>query len=258
MALSFANTDLAPVELPPGVIGFGAAELVYLLARRELPATAVAADLLVPGVRDLWDPEAEAFQLVKAGGSALVARGLIEVQSDNTLVSKGEAGLLEYVLCTAERWTRITMVADDGLDCGVIMHSPGLTAMMQFRHLGSWFTTFVQAQAPQDDLIVSFAKILVQSHPESAFVISTHTLRTDPRKIYVRFDPDEQQWDIVDRSRDDSNERREWVDDGALKARLRALFALTGAAPDSAPNAADHRDAGEQSRVMSTLQARLG
>lgn len=257
MGLSFGNTDLAPIEMPPGVIGFGAAEIVYLLARREMQETAAAAEVLVPGVADIWDPEAAAFQLVKAGGSSLIARGLIQVQPDNTLVSKGEAGLLEYVLGTAERWTTMTMVAEDGLDRGLIMHAPDLIAMMQFRQLGSWFTTFVDVQAPQGDLIVSFTKLLAAAHPESAFVISTWTLRSKPRKIYVRFDIDEQRWDVVDRSHDVANERREWLDEDALKARLAALLAVSGPPTDSVPRP-DPRDTEEKSRVMSTLQSRLG
>lgn len=225
MVISFADTELARIEMPPGVVGFGAAEIVYLLARHDVPQSRRAAELLAPRVHDMWDAESESFPLVKAGGSSLVARGLVQVDGAE-LRSKAEAGLLEYLFARAHRWTRIVMASDEALDCGVILHGPDLTGMLQARQLGSWFSSFASAEADPVDLVVDFVATLARAHPEAAFIISTSTLDADPVRIYVRFDPDERRWDLVDRTVDEHNEAREWLDGRAFRARVADLLAL--------------------------------
>lgn len=223
MTVEFGDTALAPVELPPGVTGFGVAELVHLMARHDVPATEITRRVIAATITLERDPAEPGFALVQAGASSLLARGLLR-QDGSSFLPTGEAALFEYAVAAGQRWVQITMIADRGPEVGLMIFAPSVTAILQLRALGSAFAGFRQGEVVPADLILAFVKALLQAHPEASFGIESWQIDdTQPKGVFVRFDRDSLNWDTVDQVADRDNERREALSEDALLDRLSRL-----------------------------------
>ena len=127
-----AGSDLARVQLPDNVYGFGWAEIRYLLGRHGGESTAMTTRSLG------FDVAPNDEVVVAAGVASLLARGLAAAEGDRA-VSRGEAAVLETVFAGARRWTGISFRDGDEGDLMVVLEDGGIIAMLQPRSLGTWF-----------------------------------------------------------------------------------------------------------------------
>jgi hypothetical protein len=194
----FEGTDLAPVEMPKGVTGFGSAEMLYLLARHDTAVMARSRELLAPGVVGYADPASPTFPLVRAGASSLVARGLVQERVDGWLVSKAEAALLEYAAAEASRWTKVIVVGEQGADLGILLHADAVTAVLQARDVGTWFAGFHQGDVAPAPLVIDFIERLQALHPDYIFGVLTWDRSGKAGSLTVTLDAASDRWAVLD------------------------------------------------------------
>lgn len=189
-----SGSDLARVELPPGVTGFGFTEVRYLLARHDEPAAATARELL--GL----DAAPEDDWVMAAGLASLAARGLAVADRD-AAQSRGEAALLEVLLSRGHRWTGIGMrEGDDGQgDLLVVIEAPGVVGLLQPRIFGTWF---VSLSADEEDVadpsrMVTASLLEARArHDRLGFALETRTAEGVVGRRYAR--PDDGGWAVSD------------------------------------------------------------
>lgn len=143
------GTPLAAVEPPEGVVGFGAGEVAYLLARHETPSSQRSREVLS------MDPKLAGDGVLLAGASSLVARGLLVTDGDSPGETKSVAALLDYAAGNAYRWTRLGLVdaAKQELDYVVLLESDTVVALLQPRIYASWFVRFGEPDTDRQALV---------------------------------------------------------------------------------------------------------
>ena len=132
------GTPLEAFELPEGVVGFGAAELAYVLARHDGPAALKTREVL------MLDPRQTSDGIRLAGASSLVARGWLVEGDTDAGDTKSYAALLEYATGQSYRWSRIGLVdpTTKDVDFVVLLESDTVVALLQPRIYASWFVRF--------------------------------------------------------------------------------------------------------------------
>src|SRR5688572_30556212 len=98
------GTPPEAVELPDGIYGFGAAEMAFLLARHDTPASLMSRSVV------LLDPAMAGEGVLLSGASSLVSRGLFVTSADGPGDTRSVAALVEYALGQAVRWSQIGWV----------------------------------------------------------------------------------------------------------------------------------------------------
>ena len=163
----------------PDAIGFGFAEIATLASLRGGEAAALSAEALRVGDY-LGDTD-----MVSAGASSLVARGLAEAESDGLLSVAGPTAAVAAVLSSASRRMEISLLTADGGDSVIFMESEDIHLLFQPR---AYFTWWAMAQRP--DVTAAEANLMVikehlSSHPQGG---ATLRRREEPtgRTLYVK------------------------------------------------------------------------
>lgn len=129
-----AETPLAPVAMPEGVTGFGAAEIAFLAARHPGPITDRSVDILTL-------PAQFGGEVGRAAGaSSLLARGLL-APSGEDWQTRDVAALVEYAIGTCSRWVRVDLVVPGRTDTVYALVADAVVAVLQPRALGTWFAS---------------------------------------------------------------------------------------------------------------------
>lgn len=224
MALAFDDTELAPVELPKGVTGFGSAEMAYLAARHDTPVMARTRQLLLPKVEVPSDAESPAFALVQAGASSLAARGLVkQVEGDDPLASKAEAAMLEYAMSQAESWTRVVASDERWVDIAFFLAAPPIAAMAQPRALDMWFTGFNEGEPSAGQMAMTYIDAMQTQHPGASYQVKGWTLHEGPEAIYAAWHTEAERWVVLDRPPEADKGNPEYLDEQGLLGRILAL-----------------------------------
>ena len=178
------GSPLEALDLPEGVVGFGAAELVYLLARHEGAVTDKTCQVL------LLDPKQTSEGVRLAAASTLVARGWLEHADDGPGATKSYAALLEYALGTAYRWSRIGLIdpITKDVDYVVLLEADNVVALLQPRVLASWFVRFGGPDTDRVELVAGIVKERFAARPGARIIFQVQTL-TDEKTLAVREDP---------------------------------------------------------------------
>lgn len=163
----------------PDAIGFGFAEITTLASLRGGEAAALSAEALRVGGY-LSDTD-----MVSAGASSLVARGLAKAESDGLLSVAGPTAAVAAVLSSASRRMEISLLTADGGDSVICMESEDIHLLFQPR---AYFTWWAMAQRP--DVSAAEANFLVikqhlHTHPQGG---ATLRRREDPtgQTLYVK------------------------------------------------------------------------
>jgi len=144
----------------PDAIGFGFAEIATLASLRGGEAAVLSAVAL------RVDEYLGNAELVSAGASSLVARGLATAESDGQLSVAGPTAAVATALSSATRRIEISLLTADGGDSVIGIESPDIQLLFQPR---AYFTWWAMAQRP--DITAAEANLLV---------IKEH-LRVNPR-----------------------------------------------------------------------------
>ncbi|WP_163161832.1 hypothetical protein [Arthrobacter sp. Alg241-R88] len=123
----------------PDAIGYGFAEMAALASLRGGDAAVLSAEALRVG-NYLGDTD-----MVSAGASSLVARGLATAESDGLLAVAGPTAAVAAVLSSASRRMEISLLTAEGGDSVIAMESEDIHLLFQPR---SYFTWWVMAQRP--------------------------------------------------------------------------------------------------------------
>ena len=144
----------------PDAIGYGFAEMAALASLRGGDAAVLSAEALRVG-NYLGDTD-----MVSAGASSLVARGLATAESDGLLAVAGPTAAVAAVLSSASRRMEISLLTVEGSDSVIAMENEDIHLLFQPR---SYFTWWAMAQRPD----VTAA--------EANFAVSRHHLHNNPQ-----------------------------------------------------------------------------
>lgn len=151
------------INLPDMAVGFGFAEIAYLIRRFDTDAARKSAQVL------RLEEEVQSDPICVAGGSSLLARGFASVDDDLEL--EGPAVPTAYALSRAGRWTEISLVDGEKTDTVVHVESDKVSVLMQPRTLGTWFVFAQDPSIDGADAQLSLIKEHRRTHPEgTAFV----------------------------------------------------------------------------------------
>lgn len=123
----------------PDAIGYGFAEMAALASLRGGDAAVLSAEALRVG-NYLGDTD-----VVSAGASSLVARGLATAESDGLLAVAGPTAAVAAVLSSASRRMEISLLTVEGSDSVIAMENEDIHLLFQPR---SYFTWWAMAQRP--------------------------------------------------------------------------------------------------------------
>jgi hypothetical protein len=163
----------------PDAIGYGFAEMAALASLRGGDAAVLSAEALRVG-NYLGDTD-----MVSAGASSLVARGLATAESDGLLAVAGPTAAVASVLSSASRRMEISLLTAEGGDSVIAMESEDIHLLFQPR---SYFTWWAMAQRP--DVTAAEAHFMVirqhlHSHPQGGATIRRREEPTG-QTLYVK------------------------------------------------------------------------
>lgn len=144
----------------PDAIGFGFAEIATLASMRGGDAAMSSAEAL--RVAEYLNNQ----ELVTAGASSLVARGLATVEDDGELSVSGPTAAVATALSSATRRMEISLLTADGGDSVIGIESPDIHLLFQPRAYLTWW-----AMAQRSDLSAAEANL---------FIVKEH-LRVNPQ-----------------------------------------------------------------------------
>lgn len=163
----------------PDAIGYGFAEMVTLANLKGGNAAVLSAEALrVDGYLDDTD-------MVSAGASSLVARGLATAEKDGLLSVSGPTAAVASLLSSASRRIEISLLTAEGGDSVVFMENDDVHLLFQPR---AYFTWWAMAQRP--DVTAAEANLMVikqhlRNNPQGG---ATLRRREDPtgQTLYVK------------------------------------------------------------------------
>ena len=200
----------------PDAIGYGFAEMVTLASLQGGDAAVLSAEALrVDGYLDNTD-------MVSAGASSLVARGLAKAENDGLLSVSGPTAAVAALLSSALRRIEISLLTAEGGDSVVFMENDDIHLLFQPR---AYFTWWAMAQRP--DVTAAEANLMVikqhlDSNPGGG---ATLRRREDPTEqtLYVKNGGDGSWTTGISTPRQADIAETKGVDDAGLLHQIRAI-----------------------------------
>ncbi len=163
-------------------VGFGRAEMAYLVQLQETAGSLASASWL------RLDAESGSQDLISAGLSSLIARGMATVEGTNVEFDR-RVDIVAYTLANATRWTQTDLLLNAQSGDSVLQaESDRTTLLFQPRTMLSWFVL------PQDpNVSVEAAQsLIVREHltknPDGGVRIRSG-LNRSPRQLLIRKSP---------------------------------------------------------------------
>lgn len=167
-------------------IGFGYAEIAYLLKRMSTPEAVMSAAVL------RLSEEMGSDSVPVAGASSLLARGFAEVTDDDLEVA--DAALpVAYALGRATLWTEISLMQGDITDTVVHVESDPVSLLMQPRTLMTWFVFAQDPDVSGPDAELEILEEHVRQHPQGTAMLRARVADEDA-VLLVR--PDGSGWAV--------------------------------------------------------------
>jgi hypothetical protein len=199
----------------PDAIGFGFAEITTLASLRGGEAAVRSAEAL------RVDTYLGSTDMVSAGASSLVARGLATAESDGQLSVAGPTAAVATALSSATRRMEISLLTADGADSVIGIESQDIHLLFQPR---AYFTWWAMAQRP--DITSAEANFLVieehlRINPQGG---ATLRRREEPtgKTLYIKKNAGTWTIGTSSRGQQDISETT-GLDDAALLAQIRTI-----------------------------------
>lgn len=173
-------------ESPDSAVGFGFAEIAYLIRRFDTDAAKKSAQVL------RLEEEVQSDQICIAGGSSLLGRGFASVDDDLDL--EGPALPTAYALSRADRWTEISLVDGEKTDTVVHVESDKVSVLMQPRTLSTWFVFAQDPEIDGEDAELSIIEEHTRTHPAGTAFIRVKTFSGEDH-LLIR--PDRGGWAVA-------------------------------------------------------------
>lgn len=205
------------LQMPPNVVGYGLAEIAWLVSvRGDSPTAAKWAEVTALG--DLLDNT----DFLRAGASSLVARGWL-TERDETITTLGEAVPLDYLVGRTNVWLQIIAMGESNTDLAVVALAPDLVGVLQPRVMGTWFGGFNEDVDRVPELVTALTATFTQLHPDNVFAIEASTSDRELGVLLVR-PLDDGQWDVVDQTIHPEADSHETLTEAELAARIRRVI----------------------------------
>jgi hypothetical protein len=173
-------------QATPSAIGFGFAEIAYLLKRMSTPEAVMSAKVL------RLSEEMESDTVPVAGASSLLARAYAEVVDDDLEVA--DAALpVAYALGRATLWTEISLMQGDITDTVVHVESDPVALLMQPRMLMTWFVFAQDPDVSGPEAEVEIIEEHVRQHPQGTAIVRAR-IADDSAVLLIR--PDGLGWAV--------------------------------------------------------------
>ena len=213
---------IAQVPLPGtgeevGAVGFGIAEIAFLLSLGQGPSAERAREILTVG----GELAQETF--TAAGASSLLARGLVRIEGDS-VVPNAAAEYLAYVFAAGRRWTEVGLFGAESIELALYFQAPEVSVLLQPSALSTWFAVVKTPQATDAEMLKQIIDANVAKHPEGAVYLGSSTL-TDEQNFFVR-PADGSNWDVAHVRAPGDQDREPSVDTAALLQHLERLSTL--------------------------------
>ncbi|MDP5227919.1 MULTISPECIES: hypothetical protein [Arthrobacter] len=180
-------TENPTTEQAPEPVGFGLAELTFLLSSFDGPGHARSVEAL----------EAEGWvsdeTLAQVGLSGLAARGFVE-PGEQGLGIGGPASTVAHALGEGKLWISLRIDGDGEPSRVVLVEADGLRLLLQPGILNTWFATPVPEELTTSQIAVS---VLHQHEEERPGNVATATVSTRERSSSYRLERDGEGWKIT-------------------------------------------------------------
>lgn len=174
------------VEQTSTAIGFGYAEIAYLLKRMSTPEAEMSATVL------RLKEEMDSDVLPVAGASSLLGRGFATIVDDEIEVE--DAALpVAYALGRATLWTEISLMQGDISDTVVHVESDPVSLLLQPRTLMTWFVFAQDPDIDGPDAELEVIEEHVRQHPQGTAMLRARVSGAE-RLLLVR--PDGLDWAV--------------------------------------------------------------
>jgi hypothetical protein len=173
-------------EKTADAVGFGYAEIAYLLKRTSTPEAQMSARVL------RLTEEMQSDILPVAGASSLLGRGFATVVDEEIEVE--EAALpVAYALGRATLWTEITLIQNEIADTVVHIESDPVKLLMQPRTLLTWFVFAQDPDVSGPDAELEIVQEHVRQHPGGTAMLRA---RIDGAESLLLVRPDGANWAV--------------------------------------------------------------
>lgn len=206
------TTSTELIESPDTAVGFGFAEIAYLIRRFDTEAARKSSQVL------RLEEEVRSDPICIAGSSSLLGRGFASV--DDELELEGPAVPVAYALSKAVRWSEISLVDGEKTDTVVHVESDKVSLLMQPRTLGTWFVFAQDPDVDGADAELCLIEEHRQTHPEGTAFIRVKSISGEDH-LLIR--PDGLGWavgKVIDPTKD--VEEITGLDTAGLLTRIRA------------------------------------
>lgn len=163
-------------------IGFGYAEIAYLLKRMATPSSVMTATVL----RLIEEVNSEV--VVFAGASSLLGREFATV-SDDDIEILDAAVPVSYAMGRATLWTEISLMESDISDTIVHVESDPVSLLMQPRTLNTWFAYAQDPDLSGPQAQLDVVREHIRQHPEGTAMLRAR-IDGDDSVLLVRPDGD--------------------------------------------------------------------
>jgi hypothetical protein len=199
----------------PDALGFGFAEIATLASLRGGDASVSSAEAL------RVDSYLGDTDMISAGASSLVARGLAAAGTDGKLAVAGPTAAVATALSSATRRMEISLLTAEGGDSVIGVESPDIQLIFQPR---AYFTWWAMAQRP--DLTAAEANLMVikqhlRDNPQGGATLRRREDATG-QTLYVKKGTGSWSVGTSKRGQQDISEIT-GLDDAALLAQIRTI-----------------------------------
>ncbi|MDQ0663420.1 hypothetical protein QFZ35_001918 [Arthrobacter ulcerisalmonis] len=149
-------------------LGFGIADMAYLLQLQKTPGSLTSAERL-----RLLDESRDAG-LVRAGLSSLIARGLAKVASDAVVTFDSRVDVVAYTLAHAVQWTQLDLLKSSELGDTVLHFESDKTRLLfQPRTMLTWFAVPQDSGVTAENAETYLISEHLREHPNGGVRIRT-------------------------------------------------------------------------------------
>ena len=160
------------LDATSSAVGFGYAEIVYLLKRFSTPESDMSASVL--RLRE----EVASDMIAPAGASSLLGRGFASINDDDIEVE--DAALpVAYALGRATLWTEMTLFYEDVADTLVHVESDPVSLLMQPRTRMTWFVFAQDPDVSGPDAELEVIQEHVRQHPRGTVMLRARVSGAD-------------------------------------------------------------------------------
>lgn len=175
-----AGTDLAAIDPPEGLSGFGLGELFFILSLHPGPVTATTRQWL------FLEDKFATPEVTICGASSLLARGLLTTTPAEDVQLRSGAALLEVATGQTVQWTRVGFIGvDTEPRAAFFLQTPIVSAVLQLDAMATWWCRFGDADDDPGAIIDALVASRFAMDQQGSVIVDTMDATNVRRNILV-------------------------------------------------------------------------